>query len=605
MPGGLLNLIAYGNQNIILNGNPQKTFFKCTYSKYTNFGLQKFRIDFKGQRILHPTQPSTFKFKIPRHADLLLDTYLVLTLPNIWSPILPPANTSTHWRPYEFKWIENIGTQIIQEARFTVGGHLIQKFSGQYLYNMIERDFGEAKKKHFYEMTGSVSELNDPANCFNRNGKYPNAYYPGDPSEYPEGPEPSIRGRRIYIPLNMWFTLSSKMAFPLASLQYAELEIEIDLRPIKELFVIRDPSPSAQYVAGIKEVTHRGGVVGCSSVLSPDLTSYVQPSFNEELQKLYRFLHPPPSVSLDPADYPDTRSDWDADIHLMSTYAFLTSEEVKTFAARSQSYLIREVHEYKYQNISGARKIGIETTGMIANWMWFFQRTDIALRNAWSNYTNWPYINAPPQPLIAVMKENTQIPGLYWDGSAWTDGTSFNIPGPTPAPPPVPNSVLSPSNPPYSYNSDDARCITGYYNPENIKDIMTTWGLIMDGKYRENILDAGVLKYVEKYARTSGNSPSGVFCYSFGLSTDPFELQPTGAMNLNKFSRIEFELATILPPIDSSAQVLTICDGSGNTIGINKPVWYIYQYTFDLTLLEERYNVLRFENGTAGLVYTR
>ena len=45
MAGGLLNLIAYGNQNIIMNGNPTKSFFKTKYVKYTNFGLQKFRID--------------------------------------------------------------------------------------------------------------------------------------------------------------------------------------------------------------------------------------------------------------------------------------------------------------------------------------------------------------------------------------------------------------------------------------------------------------------------------------------------------------------------------------------------------------------------------
>ena len=42
MPGGLMNLVAEGNQNIILNGNPSKTFFKTVYSKYTNFGLQYF-----------------------------------------------------------------------------------------------------------------------------------------------------------------------------------------------------------------------------------------------------------------------------------------------------------------------------------------------------------------------------------------------------------------------------------------------------------------------------------------------------------------------------------------------------------------------------------
>ena len=50
MTGGLLNLVATGNQNIILNGNPKKSFFKSTYLKYTNFGLQKFRVDFDGQK---------------------------------------------------------------------------------------------------------------------------------------------------------------------------------------------------------------------------------------------------------------------------------------------------------------------------------------------------------------------------------------------------------------------------------------------------------------------------------------------------------------------------------------------------------------------------
>ena len=83
MAGGLLNLVAYGNQNIILNSNPKKTFLKSTYAKYTNFGLQKFRIDFDGQRNLRMSEDSKFTFYIPRYAELLMDTYLVITLPNI------------------------------------------------------------------------------------------------------------------------------------------------------------------------------------------------------------------------------------------------------------------------------------------------------------------------------------------------------------------------------------------------------------------------------------------------------------------------------------------------------------------------------------------
>jgi len=112
MAGGLLNLVSEGQQNIILNGNPSKTFFKATYAKYTNFGLQKFRVDFEGSKTLQMTTESNFTFKIPRYADLLMDCYLSVTLPHIWSPIVPPIEvtqpngekTVTDWAPYEFRW---------------------------------------------------------------------------------------------------------------------------------------------------------------------------------------------------------------------------------------------------------------------------------------------------------------------------------------------------------------------------------------------------------------------------------------------------------------------------------------------------------------------
>ena len=109
MAGGLMNLVSAGQQNVILNGNPKKTFFKAAYARYTNFGLQKFRVDFDGSRTLRLAEPSHFTFKIPRYADLLMDTYLVVTLPMIWSPIIKSNGT---YKAYEFKWIKNIGTQI-------------------------------------------------------------------------------------------------------------------------------------------------------------------------------------------------------------------------------------------------------------------------------------------------------------------------------------------------------------------------------------------------------------------------------------------------------------------------------------------------------------
>ena len=197
MPGGLLNLISEGNINSILTGNPKKTFFSTTYSKYTNFGMQKIRLDYEGLRTLRMTEDSVFSFNVPRHADLLMDTYFVVTLPNIWSPIrefFPPLQTdlsdviakdkinpiTRNFWPFEFKWIENLGSQMIRTVRYSIGGTVIQEFTGQYLYSMVQRDFPKAKRELFDEMTGHTKELNDPANYGGRTNNYPNAIFNKD-----------------------------------------------------------------------------------------------------------------------------------------------------------------------------------------------------------------------------------------------------------------------------------------------------------------------------------------------------------------------------------------------------------------------------------------
>ena len=560
MPGGILNIVSFGNQNVILNGNPTKTMFKCKYAKYTNFGLQKFRLDFEGLRSLRLNESSTFKFKVSRYADLLLDTYLVVSLPNVWSPILPPeCNVRGQWRPYEFKWIKNLGTQMIKEVKFTIGGQIIQKFSGQYLQNLVERDFDEAKKQMYYKMTGNTAELNDPANAGTRSNVYPNAYY--DDTDL--GPEPSIRARKLYIPLNVWFTLAAKMAFPLISLQYNELYIEVEMRSINELYVVRD-------------------------VTNLDM-NYQQANQTENVFQFYRFIQPPPNPQLD-YTLADKRTNWAANIHLISTYVFLSEDERQVFASENQQYLIKEVYEYSFPNVTGSKKVSLESLSMVANWMWFFQRSDAYMRNEWSNYTNWPY-DYLPYDLQVPSINNGYTPIILNCGSGYyTPSTDLSGSGCFEGQTDTPSSIY----------------VTGRYNPANQKDIMQNWALLLDGKYRENQFDAGVFNYVEKYSHSAGNSPDGLYCYNFNLKTDPFDFQPCGAINLSKFKDIQFEFTTFQPPLDPSAQVFTVCDRiTGEIIGINKPTWRIYDYNVDLTVMEERYNILTFTGGNAALMYAR
>ena len=146
--------------------------------------------------------------------------------------------------------------------------------------------------------------------------------------------------------------------------------------------------------------------------------------------------------------------------------------------------------------------------------------------------------------------------------------------------------------------------LSGVYNPQNNKQILVALGILLDGEYRENILPEEVFNYVEKYVRTGANAPDGLYCYNFCLDTSPYSLQPSGAMNMSRFTNVEFEVTTITPPLDPYAQVLTICDdNSGEIIGINKPTWRIYDYNFDLYVMEERINMVTFVGGNAALMY--
>ena len=152
--------------------------------------------------------------------------------------------------------------------------------------------------------------------------------------------------------------------------------------------------------------------------------------------------------------------------------------------------------------------------------------------------------------------------------------------------------------------SETGIMLSNQYSLSNTKDILIDLGILLDGQYRENLQNSGVFNYVEKYVRTQGNALDGLYCYNFCLNTSPYDTQPSGSMNLSKFTNIELEFNTIVPPTDPLAQTMTICDpDNGEIIGINKPTWRLYDYNFDLTLYEERMNVLIFVGGNASLMY--
>ena len=278
-----------------------------------------------------------------------------------------------------------------------------------------------------------------------------------------------------------------------------------------------------------------------------------------------------------PNDYENKVNTWNADIHLISTYCFL-SRETQKFASQDQVYLVKDVYEHKYENITGSKKIKVETNGMISSWMWYLQRNDVNLRNEWSNYSNWPYNNLPGNVTLADI---TPIDG--------TEETLEYGPG------------LHPTS-----KQNTGITITGDYKTANHKPILESMAILLNGEYRENLMVRGVYDYIEKYVRTNGNAKEGIYCYNFCLNTNPFTYQPSGAINMSKFKNIEIEITTYIPTIDPlNSNYNVICSEDGELIGIKKSNWQLYEYNYNLTLFEERQNVLSFIGGNCGMMYAR
>jgi hypothetical protein len=539
MPGGLLNLMTSKDDNVILNGNPQKTFFKNVYLKYTNFGLQKFRIDYKGLRSLRMNEPSYFNFKIPRHGDLLMDTYVVINLPDIWSPVEGIDNDDP--REYKFQWIRNIGTEMIEEIEITSNGQTLQKFSGTYINLLSNRDF-TSKKNNFDSMTGNTPDLYDPSYYYG--GVYPNAIF--NPNNPTVSAQPSINGKTLYVPIPAWFTLNSQQALPLVCLQYCEIHINIKFRAVRELFTICDVMDSSM--------------------------NRIQPNFNESKHQFYRFIQAPEDLS---NNYLNKSTDWNADIHLIANYAFLSQEENRVFTSQPQTYLIKDIYEQKFYDIAENNKINTMSSSMVISWMFGLRRSDVKLRNEWTNFTNFDYsdINYP-----------------ILNDSLYAYGKTVGI-----------------NNEPLANSRSGVLYFTGDSNIKNNKEILKTAGILIDGKYRENVLDAGIFKYTSLFSQSQGNFNSipFIYNYNFCLNTSPYVIQPSGAINFNNYKNIELEITTNKPPINENSSYDVICDEDGNIIGINKPANSIYEYTYDLLLFEERYNVLTIMNGICGLKYAR
>ena len=148
MSGGLIQLAAYGLENMFLTDEPQITFFKSVYRRHTNFTKEQIPQFFINQ----PNFGKNVNCEIAKNGDLVGNIFLVVTLPKINLPI----NTRN-----QFAWVKRIGFALIKSVSIIINGYQIDRHYGDWL-NVFAELTGNINGEHskgFKRMIGEVDEL--------------------------------------------------------------------------------------------------------------------------------------------------------------------------------------------------------------------------------------------------------------------------------------------------------------------------------------------------------------------------------------------------------------------------------------------------------------
>jgi hypothetical protein len=205
MTGGLLQLAAWGPQNVYLSGNPQITFFIAVYKRHTNFAIESI------QQLPHGRAGFGEKFyiDIDPNADLVHEMFLQVKLPDL--NLKPLSNPE-----YTVSWVNSIGNALIQHIDIEIGGSIIDRHYGQWLEIWNELTLKSEKEYAYGAMLGKHENFT---------------------TDTQPGP------LNLYIPLIFWFNRNVGLSLPLISLQYSKVRIVVNFRQFDELWVSSNGKP--------------------------------------------------------------------------------------------------------------------------------------------------------------------------------------------------------------------------------------------------------------------------------------------------------------------------------------------------------------------------
>lgn len=362
MPGGLMQLIAVGNQDQFLTISPEFSFFKQVYKRHTNFAMESVKQTFLTKPVLDTTG-GTYYCRLGRVADMVNQIYLCFSLPDIYS------NES-----YRFQWVKNIGQYMIDEYSVRVDAQTLDMGYGEWMDIWNELSLPVSKKGAYDKMVGNTSDMISPTASTTRTIIQNNRIYY---STYPSATatQPSIKGRSFFLPLPFWFTRNPAAALPLVALQYQIVEVAIKLRSINELYTLYDAT----------EGVH----------ISPLEWKRRYPSDNVNIGRFLSFAG-------------NDKTSIDIEGYLECNYIFLDDAERRQIAGNSMDLLVERLYRSETGGIIKQGTVDLIIANPIKEIIFVTRRSDAYKYNSWGNFT----MSVPEDGNASILKTAK----ILWNG---------------------------------------------------------------------------------------------------------------------------------------------------------------------------------------------
>jgi len=528
MTGGIMQLVAYGFEDMFITGDPQITYFKAVYKRHTNFSREQIPQNFSNTNSVNFGTRVSCSLGV--NGDLIGNIFIVIKLPTIGQ--IDQTGIS------QIAWVHRIGFYIIKLVEIEINGHIIDRHYGEWLsiWSELVSGYNGDNRRGLLKMIGEDDTLTD---------------FTFTKDEY-----------TLYVPLQFWFCRMSGLYIPLLSLHYSDIKINIEFNDADKCYI----TAPTNYVECIDSVCNFTDYEYIEQNINGDIRAGLFIKYDISTQRLYYVKLTTNTLTGIPlTTYPITPSD-------ILTYLY-------TVDAYGNISINADPADYK---ITG------KTSGFImfpdfnvVSVKYSFPRLRVNLKNCYL-LVDYYFLDDEERVKIVQMKRDYLIEQLFFTPDVVIDGITRSSKIVMDQPCKLMVWVIQMK---YNINSKDYFNYSNSYQHKISSDtnypnndvgdvvggnIALNETVILNGYERVSFRDSNYFNMIQPYQHFKYAPQIGINVYSFGLH--PELIQPSGSCNMSQIDNILIKTKTDATVTSSNYAVLRCYGLSYNILRVSSGI---------------------------------